>query len=119
VLNTFRQIGISLVSAIIGAILISTILLRLNAGIAQSVAIPPPSKQAISRLLVQQSSGLAFGESGIFNSQPPPVRDEMMRMRREATTAAIQRAFWFGAAFALLGLAVSTLLPLRPNEHSE
>jgi len=43
----------------------------------------------------------------------------MMRMRREATTAAIQRAFRFRAAFALLGVAVSTLLPLRPNEHSE
>ena len=40
----------------------------------------------------------------------------MMAMRKAATTAGIQRAFGWGAAFALLGLAVSTLLPLRPNQ---
>ena len=116
VLNTFRQVGISLGAAVIGAILISTILVQLNAGLAQSPNITPQSKQAISRLLVAQSSGLAFGESGIFNSLPPQIRNEMMAMRKAATTAGIQRAFGWGAAFALLGLAVSTLLPLRPNQ---
>ncbi len=116
VTNTFRQIGASLGAAIIGAILISTILVRLDAAVEQSPTIPPQSKQTIMHLLVAQASGLAFGDSGIFDSLPPQARVEMTNMRREATTAAIQRAFLWGAAFALLGLGVSTFLPLRPKE---
>jgi hypothetical protein len=119
VLNTFRQIGISLGSAIIGAVLISTILVRLDATLAQSATIPPQSKQTISNLLRDQATGVAFGESGVFDSLPPQPRSEMIAMRRLATTAGIQRAFWFGAAFALIGLAVSVFLPLRANQESQ
>jgi predicted MFS family arabinose efflux permease len=115
VMNTFRQIGISLGAAIIGAILISTILLRLETTVAKSASIPQQTKSAIAHLLVQQASGLAFGESGIFDSLPPQTRMEMIAMRRVATTDGIQRAFLWGAAFAILGLIVSTFLPLRPD----
>lgn len=118
VLNTFRQIGISLGSAIIGAILISTILVRLDAAVAESATIPPQSKQTVTRLLRDQATGVAFGESNVFDSLPPEPRSEMIAMRRGATTIGIQRALWFGAAFALLGLAVSVSLPLRANQES-
>ena len=116
VLNTFRQIGISLGSAIIGAVLISTILVRLDAALAQSATIPPQSKEKISHLLRDQATGVAFGESGVFDSLPPQPRSEMIAMRRIATTVGIQRAFWFGAAFALIGLVVSVFLPLRARQ---
>ncbi|HJT17743.1 MAG TPA: MFS transporter [Thermoanaerobaculia bacterium] len=119
VLNTFRQVGISLGSAIIGAVLISTILVQLDSGIARSAAIPPQSKHSIVGMLAQQSSGVAFGDTGMFNSMPPQTRNEMMTLRRAATTAAIQRAFWFGAGFALLGLGVASFLPRRPREHAD
>jgi hypothetical protein len=55
----------------------------------------------------------------MFNGMPPQARSEMMTLRRAATTAAIQRAFWFGAGFALLGLAVASFLPRRPKEHGD
>jgi hypothetical protein len=42
----------------------------------------------------------------------------MLEMRRTATTEGIRRAFLYGAIFALLGLLVSTRLPLRPREHA-
>jgi hypothetical protein len=42
----------------------------------------------------------------------------MVSLRRTATTAGIRRAFLFGALITLLGLAVSTQLPMRPKEHS-
>ncbi|HMC21223.1 MAG TPA: MFS transporter [Thermoanaerobaculia bacterium] len=119
VTNTFRQIGASLGAAVIGAILISTILIRLDTAVAESATIPPHSKAAITRMLDAQATGLAFGESGIFDSLPPQIRSEMMALRRTATTVGIQRAFLCGALFALLGLAVSTLLPLRPKEHAD
>jgi len=117
VLNTFRQVGISLGAAIIGAILISTILVRLDSAIAQSRDIPQQSKQHIIGMLAAQSSGVAFGDSGMFNAMPPQTRNEMMSLRRAATTAAIQRAFWYGAGFALLGLGVASFLPRRPKRE--
>jgi hypothetical protein len=104
-------------AAIIGAILISTILVRLDAAVEQSPNIPPLSKPPIIRTLRDQATGLAFGEAGIFEKLPPQIRTEMMAYRRLATTEGIQRAFVVGAFFALLGLAVSTLLPLRPSEQ--
>jgi EmrB/QacA subfamily drug resistance transporter len=116
VTNTFRQIGMSLGAAIIGAILISTILIRLDAAVEQSPKIPPDTKAAIIQMLRVQSAGLAFGESGVFDALPPDIRGELIAQRRAATTAGIQRAFLCGALFTLLGLAVSTLLPLRPKE---
>jgi len=117
VTNTFRQIGASLGAAVIGAILISTILVRLDDAVAQSATIPRETKDSIIRMLSAQASGLAFGEGGIFDSLPPAVRNEMVDLRRRATTTGIQRAFICGALFALLGLAVSTRLPLRPRQE--
>jgi EmrB/QacA subfamily drug resistance transporter len=118
VTNTFRQVGASLGAAIIGAILISTILMRLDTAVIRSSNIPPQSKEAITRMLREQASGLAFGTGGIFDTLPVGMRREMMALRSAATTTGIQRAFLWGAIFALLGLAVSTRLPLRPEEHS-
>ena len=115
--NTFRQIGMSLGSAVIGAILISTILIRLDTAVEQSGNIPAQSKASIIATLRAQAAGLAFGDSGIFDSLPPALRREMIALRRDATTAGIQRAFVCGALFSLLGLGVSTLLPLRPKQE--
>jgi EmrB/QacA subfamily drug resistance transporter len=117
VTNTFRQVGMTLGAAVIGAILISTILVRLDAAVEQSPSIPLQSKPPIINMLRQQAAGLAFGEGAIFDKLPPAIRDEMIAHRRVATTEGIQRAFLVGAIFAILGLGVSTLLPMRPSEQ--
>jgi EmrB/QacA subfamily drug resistance transporter len=117
VTNTFRQVGMTLGAAVIGAILISTILVRLDAAVEESPSIPQGSKPPIIATLRQHATGLAFGEGGIFEQFPPAIRDEMIAHRRVATTEGIQRAFVVGAFFAMLGLGVSTLLPMRPSEQ--
>ena len=109
VTNTFRQIGISLGTATIGAVLISTILVRLDAAVQQSSAIPPPSKPAITRTLTANAAELVFGEK---TTLPP----QLTKDRATATTAGVERAFLWCAGFALLGLAASAFLPLRPRE---
>ena len=118
VTNTFRQIGASLGAAIIGAVMLSAILGNLESGVAASPSIPTQSKPAIDAMLRAGASGLAFGGAEVFGKMPAEVRGEMTGLRRAATTAGIRRAFLFGAIFALLGLAVSTRLPMRPREHS-
>jgi len=99
VANTFRQIGIALGTAIIGAVMISTILARLEA------AVPPQSKPAIMKMMTANAAELAFGEHGVIETLPPPMR----ALRAPATEEGIKRAF-------LLGLAASTFLPLRPRQ---
>ena len=108
----FRQIGMSLGAAIIGAILLTSIVGDLQSVVRSSPQIPPDAKPGIDRMLRQQSSGLAFGAGGMFDRLPPPTRDEMNRARRAATTDGNRKALLYGAGFVLLGLLVSTQLPL-------
>jgi EmrB/QacA subfamily drug resistance transporter len=114
--NTFRQIGSSLGAALIGSVLLTSIVVDLQAAVGRSARIPPADKPAVDRQLREQSSGLAFGASGMFDRMPPPARDEMNAARRVATTDGNRKALLYGAGFALLGLLVSTRLPMRADE---
>ena len=105
VANTFRQVGIAFGAATIGAVMISTILVRLDA------AVPPQSKPAVAKILNANAAELAFGESSALKELPPAV----VKLRPAATTVGIERALLWCALFALVGLAVSAFLPLRPQ----
>jgi EmrB/QacA subfamily drug resistance transporter len=117
VTNTFRQIGSSLGAAIIGSVLLTSIVTDLQGAVGSSTQIPPPAKPAIEGMLRQQASGLAFGAGGIFDRLPPAPRAEMMAARRTATADGNRKALLYGAGFVLLGLLISTRLPLRAEEH--
>ncbi len=121
VTNTFRQIGSSLGAAIIGSVLLTSIVADLQATVGRSARIPPQEKPAVDRLLRQQSSSLAFngggGQGGPFDRLPPAVRREMNAARRVAITDGDRKALTYGAGFVLLGLLVSTRLPLRAAEQ--
>ncbi|HEX3532269.1 MAG TPA: MFS transporter [Thermoanaerobaculia bacterium] len=117
VTNTFRQIGSSLGSAIIGSVLLTSIVVDLQAAVSASPQIPPSARPGIDSMLRQQSSSLAFGAGGLFDRLPPATRDEMIAARRVATTNGNRKALLYGAGFILLGLLVSTRLPLRAQEQ--
>ena len=110
--NTFRQVGSALGSAIIGAILLTAIVGDLQGAVRSSPRIPPDAKPGVDRLLREQSSSLAFGSGGVFDRLPPATRDEMTAARRVATTDGNRKALLYGAGFVLIGLLVSTQLPL-------
>jgi EmrB/QacA subfamily drug resistance transporter len=110
--STFRQIGSSLGSAIIGAVLLTAIVGDLQGVVRSSPRIPPEAKPGVDRLLRRQSSSLAFGADGLFDRLPPATREEMNAARRAATTDGNRKALLYGAGFVLLGLLVSTKLPL-------
>lgn len=117
VTNTFRQVGLALGAAIIGAILITSIMTNLTGAIATSGQVPAPAKPKITAMIRAQSTSLAFGGAEVFQSVPPETRRELTALRREATTSANRLAFLWGAIFAVLGLVISTFLPLRPDLH--
>jgi MFS family permease len=115
--NTFRQVGSAFGTAVIGSVLLTSIVFDLQASVRASARIPPGAKAGIDRLLRQQSSGLAFGAGRAFDGLPPAARDEMNAARRAATTNGSRKAFLYGAGFILLGLVVSTRLPLWAPEQ--
>jgi EmrB/QacA subfamily drug resistance transporter len=110
--NTFRQVGSALGSAIIGAVLLTSIVGDLQGVVRSSPRIPPDAKPGIDLQLRRQSSSLAFGSGGLFDRLPPATRDEMTAARRVATTDGNRKALLYGAGFVLIGLLVSTQLPL-------
>ncbi len=113
VTNTFRQIGSALGSAIIGSVLLTSIVVDLQGAVGASAQIPPAAKPGIDAMLRQQSSSLAFGAGGMFDRLPPATRTQMLAERRVAVTSGNRKALLYGAGFILLGLLVSTRLPLR------
>jgi EmrB/QacA subfamily drug resistance transporter len=117
VMNTFRQVGAALGAAVIGAILLSTIVTNLQSAIDTSAAIPTQDKPRLGTSLRMQAPALAFGGAEVFSEVPQATRQELDRMRREATTMGDRTALLCGAGFALLGLLVSVRLPLRPADH--
>ena len=93
VTNTFRQVGSSLGAAIIGAILLHAIIVRLGPHASRDVA------------------SIAFGA---------PVNDpKLIAVRRVATTEGLREAMLVGAAFAIVGLIVSNWLPMRAQTRTE
>ena len=113
VTNTFRQIGSALGSAIIGSVLLTSIVVDLQGAVSASAQIPPAAKPGIDAMLRQQSSSLAFGAGGMFDRLPAATRTQMLAERRVAVTSGNRKALLYGAGFILLGLLVSTRLPLR------
>jgi len=114
--NTFRQVGLALGSAIIGSILLTTIVGDLQGAVKTSPRIPEAAKAQVDDTIRQHASSLAFGSGGVFDSLPPATRDEMSAARRVATTDGNRKALLWGAGFVLLCLAVSNKLPLRARE---
>jgi EmrB/QacA subfamily drug resistance transporter len=118
VTNTFRQIGSALGAAILGAVLLTSIVGNLEESVAANPRIPAAAKPQIETTLRRQASNLAFGGGELFNQLPPGTRQEMSEARRAATVEGNRKALLYGAGFVLLGLLVSTRLPLRAAEHA-
>jgi EmrB/QacA subfamily drug resistance transporter len=117
VTNTFRQIGLSLGAAIIGSVLLTSVVGDPQGAVGASAQIPAAAKPQIEQRLRQQSSGLVFSAGDVFDRLPPATRAEMLAARRLATASGNRKALLCGAGFILLGLLFSTRLPLRPQEQ--
>jgi len=117
VMNTFRQVGAALGAAVIGAILLSTIVTNMQSAIDTSPTIPAANKPQLDASLRMQAPALAFGGAEVFAEVPQEMREELTKMRRMATTSGDRTALLCGAGFALLGLLMSVRLPMRPADH--
>ncbi|MEI6144489.1 MAG: DHA2 family efflux MFS transporter permease subunit, partial [Candidatus Berkelbacteria bacterium] len=114
--NTFRQIGSSLGSAIIGAALLTALAANLNTGIDSSKVIPDKLKSQISSAVAHQTSNVEFGGGAQISTKlPTAVSQEIVSISHQATTDANRRALAFAALFTGIGFLMTFFLPKKAD----
>jgi EmrB/QacA subfamily drug resistance transporter len=115
--TTLRQLGATLGSAILGAILLSVLSSSLINGVNASAVIPEQLKPTIVQNINQQSSGIEFGGPSAISSGniPPVVSSELTSLGNQATVDGNRASLLYGAFIILAGLLISFGLPNSQN----
>jgi EmrB/QacA subfamily drug resistance transporter len=110
--NTMRQVGSSFGSAILGAVLLASLTSNLTTGLKASEVIPTQAKPLIVSAVSRNSSSVEFGGGTSDAGQlPQPITDEIGKIGKEATVAAVKQTFYYSAGFAFLGFLAAFSLP--------
>ena len=110
--NTFRQIGSTLGSAIIGAALLTALSTNMANGVKESKIIPEQAKVQISEAVSSQASNIDFGGGAKLSTNTPPViANEITKISHQATTDANRMALLYAILFTSIGFIVSFKLP--------
>jgi EmrB/QacA subfamily drug resistance transporter len=118
--NTFRQLGATLGTAIIGAVIVASITSSMVSGIKKSTVIPKLFKSRVSGAVREQASNVEFGGGAELPSYiPKNISNEIVTIAHKSVTTANRIAIGFAACFAVLAFAVSFLLPGRKEQIQE
>jgi EmrB/QacA subfamily drug resistance transporter len=121
--TTLRTVGQTLGSAIIGAILLSSLTTNLMNGVAASTVIPDAQKTVISEAVSKQTSGIEFGSGAPVTAGghqiPPTITNEISRISQQATVDSTHEALLVGSGFMALALLLSVKLPNVRNVEVE
>lgn len=112
--NTIRQVGSSLGSAIIGAVLLTTLSSSLASGVTNSSVIPAAAKPALAAKVASTASEVEL--SGIRQDKDaapvsPAVQKELTAIAHQASADAARTAVLYMGFFIALGFGVSFFLP--------
>ena len=118
--NTFRQIGSSFGTAIIGAALLTALATNLSTGINDSTKIPSYLKPQIAQAVSSQTSNVEFGGGAKLPlMQSTVLSNEIVTISHQATTDANRLALLYGLGFTILGFLASFTLPKGKNIETE
>jgi EmrB/QacA subfamily drug resistance transporter len=110
--NTFRQVGATLGTALIGALMLSSISAGLISGLEARTDIPRSVKTQIADAVAKQTSAVEFGTGAqLRGSIPANVARDIVTVSRQAITNANRRALLWGAVIAFAGFLASSRLP--------
>ncbi len=116
--NTFRQLGQTLGSAILGAVLISSLGVNLTSGIMKSTVIPESVKGEIVEKVAGATSDIQFGTSNPVPAWlPDEIKAEVYSISQQATVDANKTTLVYGSIFMILGFLVSLFLPSKKKEE--
>jgi EmrB/QacA subfamily drug resistance transporter len=114
--NTLRQIGSSFGSAIIGAVVLTTLASGLAGGVVKSRVIPDAVKPQIAHAVSSQASNVELGGASTgANKLPIAVQKELERIAHQASAEASQKAMVYTGLFTFVGFLVSFALPNKKN----
>ncbi|MDR3570760.1 MAG: MFS transporter [Candidatus Pacebacteria bacterium] len=115
--STLRQLGASLGSAIMGAVLLTTLSSNLATGVQTSSVIPANEKPGIIQTVQSETSSIEFGSgSGAATiGIPPSLGNEIASISKTATTNASRDTLLVGIIFAVLAFILSLRLPNRKS----
>jgi Na+/melibiose symporter-like transporter len=115
--TTLRQVGATLGSAIMGAVLISSLGLGLVNGVNASTVIPATLKPAISQTVGQQASSIEFGTgvSSPTGALPGYITNEITKISNQATVDASSKTFLYAIIFIAFAFLLSLWLPASAN----
>ncbi|MBN2167736.1 MAG: MFS transporter [Actinobacteria bacterium] len=118
--NTFRQLGMTLGTAIIGAVIVASIASSMISGIKESKIIPSQFKTGVEDAVREQVSNVEFGGGAQLPSFiPKEMKNEIISISHESVTRANKKAITLAACFTLFGFFASFLLPGRHKEIQE
>lgn len=111
--NTLRQVGTSFGSAIIGAVVLTTMSSSLVAGVNNSTVIPDQYKPQISQTVSEQASNIELGGGNSNGTQhlPPAMQAELTTVAHQASADATRQAMLYTGIFVIAAFAVSFALP--------
>lgn len=115
--NTFRQIGTSLGQALIGALLISSLISQLTKDVSASKVLPAPAKPQISSLVAANAQSLGTTNDQPKGALPKPVTQEIVRIRNDAIVKGVKAGFDGIIASIAVALLLSASLPKRAQQH--
>ncbi len=116
--NTVTNLGASLGTALVGAVLISSLTAGLIHGIEASSAIPPDVK---THATTQLSAGVPFISDTDLKTQlakasvSPAQADAVVQANSDARLAALRDALWVVAVLAVAALFLTGLIPTEPT----
>jgi len=113
--NTLRNVGSTLGSAIIGAVVLTAIATNLTKGIKDSQVIPAPAKAAISQAVAGHAGEVQFGTEKKQAGVNPVVAKEIVTISHQATVDANKTAMDLMLLFVATTLLLSTQLPNVSN----
>lgn len=118
--NTMRQVGQTLGTAILGAILISTLTSHIASGVRNSEKIPTQMRQAIADKVSDQASNIEFsGAAPLPAGTPEYIKTEISTIAKQATTDANKVTLLFGALFSFLGFLIAFFLKGEKDAKAE
>jgi hypothetical protein len=119
--STLRTVGQTLGSAIIGAILISSLTTNLVQGVNNSSVIPSSQKASLSQAVSKQTSNIEFGSATTLtnNTVPKVITNEITNISQQATVDATHTTLLLGAGFILFAFLLSIKLPGTKNIEVE
>lgn len=113
--NTLRQIGSSFGSAIIGAVLLTTLSSNLVGGIKSSQVLPVLVKSKIVQSVEQNASAIEFGDSNSQKHMPPEISKEIKNISNNASAEASKKAILTTGVFLLMAFVMASFLPNTKN----